>query len=128
MKKQNISSSSFNMPEPTDEEIKVAIQNANKRYGITLLKKDAVRYVKLYRELKQWFWIEKNANKPGSITGNMARNMQHYIKEKRKQNIPLKDAKDIAEESLDVTIQNEKERIAIRISEIIDKYKSDNKL
>jgi hypothetical protein len=123
MSEQNIGSSNFNIPEPTDEEIKVAIQNANKRYGITLLKKDAVRYVKLYRELKQWFWIEKNAHKPGSITGNMAKSMQHYIKEKRKQDIPLKDAKNIAEESLDTTIQVEKERIGLEINKIIEKYK-----
>lgn len=122
MSEQNIGSSNFNIPEPTDEEIKVAIQNANKRYGITLLKKDAVKYVKLYKELKQWFWLEKDAKKPGNITGNMAKNMQSYIKEKRKQNIPLKDAKDIAEESFDVTIQSEKERIATKISEIINQY------
>jgi hypothetical protein len=122
MSEQNISSSSFNVPEPTDEEIKVAIQNANKRYGITLSKKDAIKYVKLYRELKQWFWIEKNANKPNSITGKMAKGVQSYIKQKRKQNIPLKDAKDIAEESLDITIKYEKEKIATEINSIIAKY------
>ena len=123
MSEQNIGSSGFNIPEPTDEEIKVAIQNANKRYGITLLKKDAVKYVKLYKELKQWFWLEKDAKKPGNITGNMAKSMQSYIREKRKQTIPLKDAKDIAEESFNVTIQSEKERIGLEINKIIEKYK-----
>lgn len=114
---------SFDISEPTEEEIKQTIQKIQDQYDIALPNDDAITYTKLYEELKQWFFIEKNLQSPDSIAEEVAEKMQGIIEENHGLEVSEDEAKNIVDESLDEVIAREKERIGKELKTIIDKYK-----
>jgi len=115
--------SKFEISEPTDEDIQKIIQKVKDQEGILLSRDDAIRYAKLYEELKQWFLMEKNLENSDSIADETADEIQESIKKDYGLEIKEDLAQDIADKSLGEVISREKERIGKELKAIIAKYK-----
>jgi dihydroneopterin aldolase len=119
----NKSNSNFSISEPTEKEIELTIKKVKDQYNIVLSNEDAISYAKLYEELKQWFLIEKNANSPESIVGEMAEEIKDTLQETKSQEISSEQSYKIAEDSLSIVIPREKEQIGRELKAIIAKYR-----
>ena len=113
---------SFNIPEPTDEEVEKTIQKIKDQKGVTLTQADASEYAKLYEEMKQWFLMDKNLESQDSIAGDTAGEIQKGIKESYGLEVKEDLAQDVADKSLSEVISREKERIGKKLKAIIAKY------
>lgn len=120
-----LTKSGFDIAEPTEEEIKKIIQKVQDQDNITLSEDDAIKYTKLYEELKQWFLLEKNLESPDSIAEEVAEEIKDNLKNSQDLEIGQgqDQAQDIAEKSLSEIIPREKERIGKELKAIIAKYK-----
>lgn len=107
--------------EPTEEQIKQAIEKVKEKYGIELSQADASNYIKLTEELGWWLTIEKKYDSENCITEEIAKEIQVFIKESKGKNISLEQAYLEAEKSLIITMNSEKERIANEIRTIVNK-------
>jgi len=125
MKDSKIDKIGPQIPEPTDEEINDIIEEMKTKYEIFIQRDDAIRYIKLKKELGWWMTVEMNAEKPEAITEGMAKELQISIQKAKGANITLAEAYRQARKSLSYTIPMEKDRIAKELREIIKKYKRD---
>ena len=113
----------FDISEPTEEEIEKTIQKVQDQDNVTLSEDDAIKYTKLYEELKQWFLLEKNLESPDSIAEEVAEEIKDNLKNSQNLEIGQDQTQDIAEKSLSEIIPREKERIGKELKAIIAKYK-----
>lgn len=118
-----INSSDFEIQEPSEKEIEETIEKIKEKENVVLSKDDAIKYFKLYKELGQWFLMEKNLDSPDSIADEMGEEMKDILRRKRGQELDIYDAQAISKESLNVIISREKERIREEIKGLIDKNK-----
>lgn len=115
----DLNKSNFDISEPTDEEIQKTIQKIQEKENVTLSRENAIKYTKLYEELRQWFLLEKNLESQDSISKEIAEEVKVILLKKQGQKLTEEQANEVANESLNVIISREKDRIASEIKAII---------
>lgn len=112
--------------EPTDEEISETIEKAKNKYEVFITREDAIKLVKLYKELEWWFVVEKFSLAPKSISIDLAKEIRSHIKKAQGKDVSIEEAHEEAKKAVKFTIPKEKERIAVKIRALIDGYSKDN--
>jgi len=109
--------------DPTEKEIKEAIDKVKTKYDVVISYADAIKFSKLTKELGWWMMVEKGLNNPDSITEEMAKEVQEFTKNHYDNKITLDEASTHAKESVAHIIPIEKERIAKEIRTIVSSYR-----
>ncbi len=107
--------------QPTEEDIKQAIEEIQQKHGVTLSESQAEHYLKLRDELGWWIGVGEDGTDRHLITQEMAQELQKQVREQSGEDISLEEALKRAQATIHASAESEKERIAAEIRTLLGK-------